>query len=281
MLINLKPYFKLLRLKDAKGYFLMALFGFILVKGFLFLFEDIIAFWAIIFSLLGFGFSINDCFDLKEDKMDRTKKNPIVLKEISFKKSFFFSIFFATLGLFLASLFGLKVFLLCLAGVLLTYFYSSPPLRLKSRVLVDLLSHGLFAGPIIFFLPLLIFQAQLTLLHYLIAFSFFCFSIILGLRNQFEDYNTDKEAGLKNTACILGYEKSEKLLNLSAIFYPLSLFPIFLLIQRQYFFSFLIFTLIFIFLSIFKKNYKLVKNYKVLDIYNAFTLSLVLLFSLR
>ena len=281
MTINLKPYFKLLRLKDARSYFLIALFGFIISQGFLFPFEDIIIFSGIILLFLGFGFSINDCFDVKEDELDKTKKNPIVSKETSFKKGLVFSISLAILGLALSSFFGLKVFLFCLAGILLVFFYSSPPLRMKSKVLLDLISHGLFAGPFIFFLPLLTFETKLTLFHYLIAFSLFCFSIILGLRNQFEDYNADKKAGLKTTACILGYEKSEKLLRFLAIFYPLSLFPIFLLIPQQYFFSFLIFTSVFIFLFLFSRNYKLVKNYKTLDIYNIFALSLVLVFSLR
>lgn len=281
MEINLNPYLKLLRLKDARGYFLIALFGFILAKGFLFPLQDIIFFWVITFLLLGFGFSINDCFDQKEDKLDKTKKNPIVSKEISFKNGFFFSISFVISSLILASLHGLKVFLLSLAGVLLVYFYSAPPLRLKSWPFLDLLSHGLFAGPIIFFLPLLFFENQLFYFHYLIAFALFYFSIILELRNHLEDYETDKTAGLKTTIFALGYQKSENLLRGLDIFYPLFLFPIFLLAPQQYLFGFLIFTFFFLFFFIFCQNYKLVKNYKILDIYNIFAFSLVLVFSLK
>jgi len=276
--LNLKPYLRLLRIGDARGYFLMAVLGFIISKGFLFPLEEIIIFWAIVFLLLGFGFSINDCFDLKEDKLDKTKKNPIVLKKISLKKALAFSISLAILGLVLSSLFGLKVFLLCLLGILIVFFYSSSSLRMKSRLLLDLISHGLFAGPLIFLLPLLVFNTKLTLFHYLIAFSLFCFAIILELRNQCEEYETDKQAGLETTACILGYQRSEKLLKFLAIFYPLTLFLIFRLISQLHLFLFSIFTLIFFLFFLFGKNFKFVRNYKILDAYTIFSFSLLLLF---
>jgi len=277
MKINLKTYFRLLRKKDARGYFLMAAFGFILSKGFLFPLQDILLFWAIIFLLLGFGFSINDCFDLREDRLDPTKKNPIVLGQISLKKALVFSISLAILGLFLSSLFGLRVFLFCLITTLISLFYSSPPLRLKSRFLLDLISHGLFAGSLIFFLPLMILKTQLTLFYYLIAFSLFCFSIILELRNQTEEYQSDKLAGLKNTTLILGKEKSEKLLKILSTFYPLTLFPIFNLFSNQYFLLFLVQTSIFLFLFLFFQNQKFVKNYKLIDAYVILSLGLLLI----
>ena len=277
MTINLKPYFKLLRLKDARSYFLIALFGFIISQGFLFPFEDIIIFSGIILLFLGFGFSINDCFDVKEDELDKTKKNPIVSKETSFKKGLVFSISLAILGLALSSFFGLKVFLFCLAGILLVFFYSSPPLRMKSKVLLDLISHGLFAGPFIFFLPLLIFETKLTLFHYLIVFSLFCLSIILELRNHLEDYETDKAVGLKTTVLAFGYKKSEKLLKALAILYPLTLLPIFNLISQKYLFLFLILTLIFLIFFFFGKNYRLVKNYKTMDGYVVLSFGLILI----
>ena len=273
MIGNLKSFFKFLRIRDATGYFLIAALGFILAKGFLFPAKDIFLFWLISFLLLGFGFSINNCFDQKEDKLDKTKKNPIVLKEISFKKGFIFSISIAIIGLYLSSLFGLKIFLFCLISTLIVFFYSSPPLRMKSRPLFDLLSHGLFAGPLIFLFPLLVFKVKLTLFHWLISLSLFYFSVILELRNFLEEYETDKRAGVKNTVCILGYEKSEKLLRYLAIFYPLTIFPIFLLFLPQYLYLFFIFSSVLILSFFFLKNSWLVKNYRIIDIYVFFSFS--------
>lgn len=277
---EIKTCLKLLRLMDARGYFLMALFGFLLAQGFLFPLKDIVIFGAIVLSLLSFGFSINDCFDQREDKIDKTKKNPIVSKEIGFRRALGFSFFLAGFGLILSASYGLSVFLLCLIGVLLTFCYSSPPLRLKSRPLFDLISHGFFAGVLIFLLPFLIFKNQLNLFYYLIAFSIFYFSIILQLRNGYEDYEIDKIAGLKTTVHILGYQKTEKLLRYLAIFYTLSLLPIFYILSvfsPVFIFSFCIITLVFFFFFLSFKEHKLVKNYKLLDGYNILSYGLILI----
>jgi len=267
MRMNWKPYLRLLRVPNWRGYFLMASFGFLIAKGFLFSFKDIIIFYAIILLFLAFGFSVNDCFDTKEDEYKKDSVNPIVKKEIIFKKALFLSILLGILGLTLSAVFGLKVLLFSLAGVLLSFFYSAPPLRTKSRPLIDLISHGLFAGAFLFFLPLLIFNSELTLFHYLITFSIFYFSITLELRNHLEDYETDKKAGLRTFVCVVGFEGSEKLLRYLAIFYPLTLFPIFLLIPQGYLFFFFFLTLVFLFFLLFRKTLKIVKNYKVMDVY--------------
>lgn len=275
MKINLKAYFNLLRVKEWRGFFLIALFGFFVAKGFLFPLKEIILFFAMILLLLAFGFSINDCFDTKEDKYKEEIKNPIVRKEMSFKESFLLALLSGVLGLTLSVILGFKVFLLCLAAVLTCFFYSAPPFRLKSRPVVDLISHGLFAGAFIFLLPLVAFQEKLSLIYYLMAFSVFYLSVTLELRNHLEDYKTDKEAGLKTTVCVLGYEKSERLLRYLAIFYPLILTPLFFLFLNQYFFLFFIFSLIFLFLFLLSKNYQLIKNYRLMDAYTIFSFCLV------
>ena len=264
MKANLEFYFKLLRIKDWRGYFLITTLGFVISKGFLFPIRDIIIFYALSFLLLAFGFSINDCFDTKEDRLDKDKKNPIALKKISFRNGLIFSILLAVLGLALSTVFGMKVFLFCLVSILIGFFYSSPPLRMKSRPWFDLISHGLFAGALLFLIPVLIFSKELTKFHYLIALSIFYFSVILELRNHIEDYEIDKEAGLNTTVVFLGREKSEKLLRYLAVFYPLTLFPIFLFYQ-QFFLLFSILTVIFLFL--FQKNDHKIKDYKIIDVY--------------
>ncbi len=277
---NLKSYAKLLRIIDARGYILLSLFGFLLAKGFLFPLKDILIFWVIVLSLLGFGFSINDCFDQKEDKFDKTKKNPLVAKEISFKRALTFSFILAGFGLFLSALYGLEVFLICLVGVILTFFYSSPPLRLKSRPPFDLISHGLFAGVFILVLPILFFKNQLNLLHYLLLLSAFYFSVVLELRNEYEDYEIDKTAGLITIAYALGKQKTESSLRYLAALYPLALFPIFYILSvftPVFIFSFCIITLVFFFFFLFFKNHKLVKNYKLFDGYNILVYCLILI----
>ncbi len=274
---TLKPYLRLFRVKDWRGYFLMAFFGFVISKGFLFPLRDIIIFYALVLLFLAFGFSVNDCFDLKEDQYRKDRINPVVSKEISFRKALGISILPGILGLVLSAAFGLKVFLFCLAGALIGFFYSAPPLRTKSRPLLDLISHGLFAGSFLFVLPLLIFSPQLNPFHYLIAFSIFYFSITLELRNHLEDYEIDKAVGLRTSVCVFGYKNSEKLLRYLAVLYPLTLFPIFLLIFQKHLFLFLVFTLLFLSFFLFGKSFKIVKNYRIMDIYAIFSFGLLLI----
>ncbi len=85
--MNWKPYLRLLRVPNWRGYFLMASFGFLIAKGFLFSFKDIIIFYAIVLLFLAFGFSDNECFDTKEDKNNKDTVNPILKKEINIKKA--------------------------------------------------------------------------------------------------------------------------------------------------------------------------------------------------
>jgi len=271
---SLKAYFRLLRIRDWRAYFLMALFGFLISKGFLFPLREIIIFWIIVVLLLAFGFSVNDCFDTKEDKYHTEKENLLVSKKISFKKALAFSIFLGILGLSLSTIFGFKIFIFALLSTLIGFFYSAPPLRFKSKPFLDLISHGLFAGALIFFFPLLIFNKNLNFLHYLIGFSIFYLSVMAELRNHLEDYEFDKKASLKTTISLFKYEISRVLLDCLAFLFPLTLFPVFFLISLKYFFLFLIFTLIFFLL--FGGKYKTLKNYKIMDIYVVFSFGLLL-----
>jgi len=274
MTINSKPYLKLLRIRDWRAYFLMALFGFVVSKGFLFPLKDIAIFASIILLFLAFGFAINDSFDAKEDEYKKRGTSPLVSKELNFKNSLIFATLLALLGLIFSLTFGLKVFLFCLTGVITTIFYSAPPLRLKSRPLLDLISHGFFAGAFIFILPLLIFNPELIVKYYPITLSIFYLSVILELRNHLEDFEIDKAAGLKTTACVLGRENSERLLRYLTILFPLILFPVYSLISWQYLIFFLISTLLFLPLFLLSKNSGLGRNYRILDVYAVFVLGL-------
>lgn len=274
----MNPYLKLLRIKDWRAYFLIALFSFVIAKGYLFSLRDVLLFWVIIFLFFGFAFSINDCFDTKEDKYHHEKENPIVSKKLTFKKGLFFSIGIGILGLSLSLIFGLRIFLLSLLILFLGFFYSAPPLRFKEKPFLDLISHGFFAGAFIFIFALVFFNSNLNNFHYLVAFSIFYLSLLLELRNHLEDYPSDSLANLTTTVCFLGPQKSEKILRYLTIFFPLSFFPIFLLFfERFLFFFFFIFTLIFLLFFLSSQEKKLGKNFRIFDIYTIFCFLLILL----
>jgi 4-hydroxybenzoate polyprenyltransferase len=265
---TLKNYFKLLRIPDWGGYFLMGVLGFVLSHGFLSPLSDIFLFFAMFVLFLGLGFSVNEYFDLEEDGYNKTKTNILLEKQITLKKGLIFSIFLGVLGLILSIKFGWNVFLFCLVGLLIGFFYSARPFRFKSRPFLDLVSHGLFAGVFLFLLPFLVFDSAITLVHRFVAFSIFYLSLTLELRNHLEDYEADKKAGVNTSVCFIGYNKSEKLLRFLVFLYPLVLLPIFLSMVKVYLFIFLSFSFIFIFFFLLGKNHKIVKNYKIMDIYS-------------
>jgi 4-hydroxybenzoate polyprenyltransferase len=255
--MNLKTFLKYYRIKDWRGYFSLIVFGFVVAKGFLFPILEILLFFGISVLLLAFGFSVNNFFDVKEDREKGEKTNLLIQN----KKNFLFSTLPGILALFLASYFGLKIFLFVLAASLIGFFYSAPPLRMKSKPFLDLISHGLFAGALLFIFPLLIFSPKMSLFHYLTAFSIFYLSAMLEIRNHLEDYQSDLRAGLKTTVCSLGYENSVNFLKYLAFFYPLTLFPSFFLISQEFLFFFLILTIFFLLLFLFKKNYLIMDTY--------------------
>ena len=68
MRVNLKSFLKYYRIKDWRAYFALGVFGFVIAKGFLFSILDIVLFLIIGILLLAFGFSVNNFFDVKEDR---------------------------------------------------------------------------------------------------------------------------------------------------------------------------------------------------------------------
>jgi len=258
--MSFEPYLELLRVKDWLAYFLMATFGFMASKGFLSPLPNIAVVYAMVILFLAFSFSINNYFDVKEDKNEKKEKNPIAAGKMNFRSALTFSGILAILGTILSASIGFNVFLFYTTLMLLSLFYSSPPLRFKSKFLLDLISHGLFFGALLFLLPLIVFDTTISLIHCLTAVSIFHFSMILELRNHMENYESDKKAGLKTTVCILGYKKSEKLLTFFIMLYSLVLFPLFLF-YWQYLLPFSIVTTVFYFVFLYTKSHSTVDVY--------------------
>jgi len=259
MLFNFKSFLKYYRMKDWRAYFGLGVLGFVVARGFLAPPLDILLFLIIGILLLAFGFSINNFFDIKEDREKGEVKNLLIQN----KKNFFLSVSPGILALFLSIYFGIEIFLFVLAAGLIGFFYSAPPLRMKSRPFLDLISHGLFAGALIFIFPLLIFSPALTPSHYLIAFSIFYLSVMLETRNHLEDYQSDSRAGLRTTVCLLGYKNSENFLKYLAFFYPFALFGAFLSLSSRFLLFFLVLSIFALLLFMFKKNYRVIDVYAI------------------
>jgi 4-hydroxybenzoate polyprenyltransferase len=204
-------------------YFGVGIYGLILAEGLL---QPAIAILFLLTTLafyLAFSFSINECFDVAEDKLNPKKKNPIARGKISFKKAYIYSILLALSGMIISSYFGSTTLIYVTAMAAIAYFYSATPLRLKSRFLLDIFSHGLFFGAMIFLLPFVAFGSPIGHINLIIAATIFHLSLIWEIRNHLSDYESDKKADLKTTVCVLGKGKSEKLFWWLVALYPVSL----------------------------------------------------------
>ena len=222
----MNPYLKLLRIKGWYAYLCFAIFGFVIAQGFLGQLVDVLVFFGMIFTYLGFSFAINDSFDVQEDLLNDTRSNPIATAEIEQKNAIRFSLALGIAGLLLSTWFGLMIFFYQLTLTVLSYLYSAPPLRLKSRYPFDILSHGFFFGALILLLPVIVF-GPITNIAVLLTFSVFFLSILIELWNHISDYESDMKAMLKTTVCVLGLEKSVKIAIVLSLLFPVTLFPLY------------------------------------------------------
>ena len=234
IVLRLIYYFYNVRVFDWRAYVGIALLGFVRsveASPFNILIYRALRFMVTIIFYLAFTFSINNCFDIKCDiyKGANIKRNPVAAGHITFREGLVLSLCMAFTGLVLSYLWlNENCFLIYLMMLLLGGSYSVPPLRLKSTPLMDLLSHSLFFGALLYLYGLLS-NGGISLQEASLATSVSLYSIILELRNHLEDYQADLNSKTRTTACYMGYSRSIRLLRslivvhyifLTAISYP-------------------------------------------------------------
>jgi 4-hydroxybenzoate polyprenyltransferase len=195
-----------------------------------------------------FIYGVNDHFDTKTDELNPKKgsKEEKLTKEKDkvLKKLILISLFLSAFVLFLGDTTAATLMIIFL---LLSYFYSAPPIRFKSIPFLDFSSNMLYIMPGIFgfyiaggVLPPLI----LILAGYFHVAAMHLFSAI-------PDIEYDKKAGVKTTATLIGYYPS---LILCTIFWiALSLITITLANLHPLSFLIFIYPLVTISLLVFKK----------------------------
>ncbi len=263
---------KMLRINNWLGYFLIATLGYaIFTRGSAGISETLY-FYALVCLYLGFSFSITNTFDVKEDSLKGKKSNPVAAGEIGQKEGVLLSLFLALLGMLLSLTRSPGAFLFYAILIFLSFSYSAPPFRLKSKPFLDLVSHGLFFGSLLFLFPSAFFSKDIEVLHAIIAISVFHLSVIFELRNHIEDYETDKKAGVTTIACALGLRACERFTRFLSFLFPLSLLPIFYVINTGVLFSLFLATTSIFYLAFYSK-----KSYRILDIYSNLSYFLILL----
>ncbi len=173
------------------------------IKDFLFYPTLIMIFFLILAEFIS-GFT-NFLFDKKLDIFAR-KHNVWVFKYISDKEMFISSIICSFIGLyFLWYYFDFTLFIVGLILVIITFSYSAPPVRFKTKPLIDMISNMLIFGSLPFVLGWLTTGAKLSMdifaLGLIMGIPVISYTLIISWR----DIKTDEEFGIKPTNVILGY----------------------------------------------------------------------------
>lgn len=173
--------------------------------------EAAVADWRLFAVLAGnilamsFAFMLNNIEDARDDALDPHKKRQNVISSglLSRRDGLGLTIisFVFALGLYAAS----GVLTLVIGGVTLAlcYLYSAHPFRFKARPLTDVVSHALMLSGLLVAVGYFTYGADPGEVWLVIAAASL-FSAYGQFYNQVVDYEVDKEAGLKNTAMLLG-----------------------------------------------------------------------------
>lgn len=159
------------------------------------------------------GFAVNDYYDAPYDQHDphKARRNFFVQHPITPRT--FYAITGGILfgfGLVFAS-FGLKGILCFALTPLVIWAYSAPPLRLKSRPGLDLLTHAFFVQSFPYFVCLFLMGVVWTPLDRVLLAAFFCASLCAQLEQQARDFEVDSltdanfttRVGLNTTTVLL------------------------------------------------------------------------------
>ncbi len=173
----------------------------------LFSYKTVIVFFANL-CLTAFGYMYNDLEDADDDYHDveKRKRNPISSGEISQRQSYLFNLFLLSAGLYLFKLISLNVFFLGIIFAFVGFVYSWKTLRLKSRPILDLVSHVIFLGGLQFlttyaaFRPLDLFVVPFLLIVVPI-------SMMNEVLHELQDYEVDKDTKITNT--VQRFERSD------------------------------------------------------------------------
>lgn len=165
-----------------------------------------------------FAFMINDVVDAPDDALNpiKTKSNVISQGLLSYQEGYWIAGAFFLLSAILFFFGGLWSFLAGLTTLILSFAYSAPPLRLKSRPIVDVVSHVLMLSALLMLSGYFVYDTQPKQAWWVII-AVTMASAYGQFYNQVDDFETDKQAKLKNTAMLLGKQNTMFAMIFSAI----------------------------------------------------------------
>ncbi len=223
----IKILVRLTRVDDWMYYIGVAIFGFFLSVPDNY--GSLIPVLAVLALTAAFGFSINDYFDARFDKLKTETKNVISLGIVKKRTAGAFCTLISILMFTIGALFlTLQTFILVTILYFIFYAYSSPPFRLKEKGVPGLLSHGAFIA--LFILIPYTTNSGIDLKIIMFTIVIFILSIVVDLTQEIRDMGADKKSGFKTVPVSIGYEKTFSLIK----FLSVSSFCIFIIAVLVY-----------------------------------------------
>lgn len=154
---------------------------------------------------MSFAFMINDVEDAPDDALNPKKKQHNVISSgvLSRREGWIVTWLTFAIALVLYGISGTWTLILGGLTLVLCYLYSAHPFRLKARPLTDVVSHALMLSGLLVMTGYFAYDAD-PQAAWLVIIAAILFSAYGQFYNQIDDYEVDKEAGLKNTVVLLG-----------------------------------------------------------------------------
>lgn len=154
---------------------------------------------------MSFAFMLNDIEDAPDDALDAVKKAHNVISSglLSRREGQIVTAATCVLAFLLFAAAGAFTLLLGAVMLLLCYLYSAHPFRFKARPLTDLVSHTLMLSGLIIATGYFAYGREPGAVWLVIAAASL-FSAYGQFYNQVADFEVDQQAGLNNTAGLLG-----------------------------------------------------------------------------
>lgn len=154
---------------------------------------------------MSFAFMLNDIEDAPDDALDPAKRAHNVISSglLSRREGQLATAASGMLSFLLFAAAGVFSLLLGAMMLVLCYLYSAHPFRFKARPLTDVVSHALMLSGLIIAIGYFAYEREPGAVWLVIAAASL-FSAYGQFYNQAVDFEVDQQAGLNNTAALLG-----------------------------------------------------------------------------
>ena len=170
------------------------------------------------FLVVAYAFIINDIEDAPDDALEesRRQRNPVSAGRVSLRVGYMALAVVALVTLGLYALGGSYAFLIGVVTLIISHLYSWRKVRLKAWPITDIVSHSLMLSGLLFLAGYFTYGITPGIIWF-VFLGVTLFSSYGQLYNQLRDFAVDKEAGLHNTAILLGERNAKGLMYAMAI----------------------------------------------------------------